>query len=74
MSDWQARAREAVDRMEQRLRDVGKEIFEDPEVKFEEVRASKLLAGDLERAGFDVGLGVAGMDTAKNPCSSLFAR
>ena len=64
MSDWQARAGEAVDRMEQRLRDVGEDIFEHPEVKFEEVRASRLLAGELEKDGFEVELGVAGMETA----------
>jgi amidohydrolase len=64
MSDWKARVCEAVDREEQRLRDVAKEIFEHPEVKFEEVRASKLLAGELKQAGFDVELGVAGMETA----------
>jgi amidohydrolase len=64
MSDWGTRVVEAVDRMEKRLRDVGRDIFEHPEVKFEEVRASKLLAGELERAGFEVELDVAGMETA----------
>jgi amidohydrolase len=64
MSDWRAQVSEAIDRMEQRLRDVGKDIFEHPEVKFEEVRASTLLAGELEKAGFEVEVGVAGMGTA----------
>lgn len=64
MSDWKAQVSEAVDRMEERLRDVGMDIFDHPEVKFEEVRASKLLAGEMEKAGFEVELGVAGTETA----------
>ena len=64
MSDWGARIVEAVDGMEARLRDVAKDLFEHPEVKFEEVRASKRLAAELEADGFDVELGVAGMETA----------
>jgi amidohydrolase len=64
MSDWRTQVSEAVDRMEERLRDVGKDIFDHPEVKFEEVRASKRLADELEEAGFEVELGVAGMETA----------
>jgi len=64
MSDWRTQVSEAVDRMEERLRDVGKDIFDHPEVKFEEVRASKRLADELEEAGFEIELGVAGMETA----------
>ena len=64
MNDWRAQVSKAVDRMEERLRDVGNDIFDHPEVKFEEIRASKLLAGELEKAGFEVELGVAGMETA----------
>jgi amidohydrolase len=64
MSDWKAQVSEAVDRMEERLREVAKDIFDHPEVKFEEIRASKLLAGELQKAGFEVELGVAGMETA----------
>jgi len=64
MSDRQAQVREAIDRMEGQLRTVSREIFEHPEVKNEEVFASKLLASELEKAGFEVELGVAGLDTA----------
>ncbi len=64
MSDWNVQVGEAVDRMEERLRDVAKDIFEHPEVKFEEVRASKRLAEELEKDGFEVELGVAGLETA----------
>ena len=64
MSDRQTQVREAVDRMENQLRTVSREIFEHPEVKNEEVFASELLASELEKAGFEVELGVAGLDTA----------
>jgi len=64
MSDWTRQVDEAVDRLEVRLRDVGKELFEHPELKYEEVRASRRLAAELEAAGFDVELGVAGIETA----------
>lgn len=64
MSDQKAQVCETVDQMEDRLRTVSREIFEHPEVKNEEVFASKLLASELEKEGFDVELGVAGLDTA----------
>ena len=64
MSDWNARVGGAIDGLEAKLRDVSTELFEHPEVKFEEVRASKRLAAELEAGGFDVDLGVAGMETA----------
>ena len=64
MSDWGARIVEAVDGMEERLRSVSREIFEHPEVKFEEMRASKLLGDELAADGFEVERGVAGLETA----------
>ncbi len=64
MNDWTTQVGDAIDRMEGRLRDVGKDLFEHPELKFEEVHASKRLAAELEAAGFQVELGVAGMETA----------
>jgi len=64
MSDRKAQACEAIDRMEDQLRTVSREIFEHPEVKNEEVFASRLLASELKTAGFEVELGVAGLDTA----------
>jgi len=64
MSDWKARACGEVDRLEGRLREVSRDLFEHPELKFEEVRASKRLAAELEAGGFDVELGVAGLETA----------
>jgi len=64
MSDWGAKACKAVDRMGRRLREVGKDLFDHPELKFEEVHAAKRLAAELEGAGFNVERGVAGMPTA----------
>jgi len=64
MSDWKAQVGEAIDGLEAKLRDVATDLFEHPEVKFEEVHASKRLAAELEAAGFEVELGVAGMETA----------
>jgi amidohydrolase len=64
MSNREAQVREAVDRIETQLRTVSQEIFEHPEVQNEEVFASKLLAAELEKAGFDVELGVADLPTA----------
>ena len=64
MSERHAQLAEAVDGMEARLRAVSQELFEHPEVKFEEIRASKRLADELAQDGFEVELGAAGMETA----------
>lgn len=64
MSHPRVQVCDAVDRIEDQLQSVSREIFQHPEVKNEEVFASKLLASELEKAGFDVELGVAGLDTA----------
>ena len=64
MTDWRRRISESVDEMEPLLRRVSREIFEHPELKNEETFASRLLAGELETAGFTVELGVAGLPTA----------
>jgi amidohydrolase len=64
MGDAKTRAVEAVDALEGRLRSISREIFEHPEEKFEEVRASKLLADELRAAGFEVEVGTAGLATA----------
>jgi amidohydrolase len=53
-----------VDETRSLLIDVSKEMFDNPEVAFKEVNASQRLANELEKAGFTVERGVAGMDTA----------
>jgi len=64
MSELHAQLGKAIDGMEDRLRAVSTDIFEHPEVKFEETRASKLLADELAKDGFEVELGAAGLETA----------
>jgi len=64
MSDWKAQAQAAVDRLADRLRAVAQELFDHPELKHEETRAAALLSDVAREAGFDVGLGVAGLETA----------
>jgi amidohydrolase len=64
MSDARSRVGQVVDAIEPLLRKVSRDIFEHPEVKNEEVFASKRLAAELESAGFRVELGVAGLPTA----------
>ncbi|MFW9852333.1 MAG: M20 family metallopeptidase [Candidatus Thorarchaeota archaeon] len=43
---------------------ISKEIYDNPELAFKEYKASKLLASELEEAGFKVELGVAELETA----------
>jgi amidohydrolase len=64
MSEWKTRVCEAIDDMEPRLRAISQDLFEHPELKFEEVRAAKRLAEELTEGGYDVELGAAGLDTA----------
>ncbi|MFC7892104.1 amidohydrolase [Streptomyces sp. NPDC057381] len=51
------------------LWDVALRLHADPEYAFAEHRAAALLSGELERAGFAVERGVAGMPTAFAACS-----
>ena len=53
-----------IDDIKDLLFAVSKEIHENPELNFEEYKASKLLASKLEEANFDVKLGVADLETA----------
>jgi len=64
MSDWRARIESHIDSIEPQLRRVSQEIFEHPELKHEETFAAQLLASELETAGFETTLGVAGLLTA----------
>ncbi len=64
MEEFKKAVRENVDRIAERLIEIARDIYEHPELKFEEHRAAKILAGELERARFAVELGAAGLDTA----------
>ncbi|MFX0056167.1 MAG: M20 family metallopeptidase [Candidatus Hermodarchaeota archaeon] len=61
---WKDKAIEIVDENRNLLIDVSEEMYDNPEVAFEEVKASRRLADELKKAGFEVEQGVAGMDTA----------
>ena len=53
-----------IDENRELLLAVSKEIFDNPELGFEEFIASKLLAKKLQEAGFETKLGVADLETA----------
>ncbi len=55
---------DAVDELTPLLKATSRRIYENPELGFQEVSACHLLTGLLERAGFAVERGVAGMATA----------
>jgi amidohydrolase len=61
---WKEKACTYIDEFEDRLTDVSDEMHQNPEVAFQEFKASKLLAEELEKAGFKVELGVANLETA----------
>ncbi|MFF4172170.1 amidohydrolase [Streptomyces sp. NPDC001744] len=59
-----ARVREEVAARADRLWEVGLALHRDPETAYEEHRAAALLSGELEREGFRVEHGAAGLPTA----------
>ncbi|MER7957352.1 amidohydrolase [Streptomyces sp. NPDC096030] len=59
-----ARVRQEVAARSDRLWDVSLALHREPETAYEEHRAAGLLAGELEREGFEVERGVAGQPTA----------
>lgn len=78
-----ARVKEEVAARADRLWDVALMVHREPETAYEEHRAARLLAGELEREGFRVERGVAGLPTAfvartgtaaspgEGPCAAL---
>ncbi len=61
---WKDKVREYIDGNSDYLIGISDEIHRNPEIAFKEVKASRLLADELKKAGFDIVLGAAGMDTA----------
>ena len=53
-----------IDDNKKHLFSISKKIYDNPELGFKEFIASQLLASELEKAGFKVNLGVAGLETA----------
>lgn len=61
---WKEKACAHVDEIRSELIRVSSEIFHNPEIAFKEFKASRLLADVLEKSGFKVELGIAGLETA----------
>jgi len=61
---WKDKAREYINTNSDYLIEISDEIHRNPEIAFKEVKASRLLADELKKAGFEIELGAAGMDTA----------
>ena len=55
---------ETIERNERRLIALSHRIHQNPELGFQEFKAAKWLTAELERAGFKVNRGVAGLETA----------
>jgi len=64
MNSLKERACAYVDGIADRLIAISRDIYEHPELKFEEFHAAKILSDAVKEAGFDTKLGVAGLDTA----------
>ncbi len=64
MNEWKNTVCAHVDSIKDRLLSISQDIFDHPELKFEEVRAAQVLADELRRDGFSVELGTANLDTA----------
>lgn len=58
------RVLEVVDALEPQLRSLGRYIFENPEIAYEEVKAAAKVAEVMEANGFNVTKGVANLPTA----------
>jgi len=64
MDNLKERACAHIEKIADQLIGVSRDIYEHPELKFEEFKASKLLAEKLGDAGFATKLGVADLETA----------
>jgi len=62
--DYKATAGRLIDDHTEDIISVSKRIHSEPELGHQEVKASKLLVEELEKQGYEVKLGVAGMTTA----------
>lgn len=61
---WKEKACAHVDEIKDKLIGIGDTMHGNPEIAFREFQASELLVEELQKAGFDVELGVAGLETA----------
>jgi amidohydrolase len=63
-ADLKQRAAQEIDAQASSLKAISLDIYAHPEVGYEEQYAARLLADELEKAGFAVQRGAAGLDTA----------
>ena len=64
MTRYKERALEMVERAEEDIKALCCYIHEHPELGFQEVKSSKAIANLLETYGFQVEMGVGGIETA----------
>lgn len=62
--DFKSQVGDRIDEHRDEIVGVSRRIHEEPELGHQEYKASKLLAEELKRHGYDVKLGVSGMETA----------
>jgi amidohydrolase len=53
-----------IDRQSEKLWNISKEIFKEPEVAFKEYKACRLLSDSLNSSGFTIETGIGGLETA----------
>ena len=63
-TDAKQRIQQAVDARDKQLREIALNIHANPELGFQEYQAVGWLTAPLKEAGFDVEVGIAGLDTA----------
>lgn len=64
VAELKSEAGSRIDDFRDRMVELSSVLHENPELSYEEYRASNLLLSELEAKGFDVDSGVAGLDTA----------
>ncbi len=64
MTDTKLEIKQIIKEHLEELFDITKQMYENPELGFEEVKAAGWLTEKLEKEGFDVKRGIAGLDTA----------
>jgi len=64
IAEIKATVRETIDKLQPKLIDLSERIHRNPEIKFEEYKASQWLSEAAEEAGFQVEKPVGGLETA----------
>ena len=62
--EYKERAERRIEKYREKIINISQRIHEEPELGHQEYKASKLLVDELEKHGFKLEYGVAGMDTA----------